>query len=102
MADVEPVAKKSKPGPPVAAVMARVESPAPLSRESNRHGTHIGGNIPRLWYTVEADLYITSYVFRLVLVGMGRLAGFPGPSPDASRRRARRLYRRNMLQARHK
>ena len=76
MADVEPVAKKSKPGPPVAAVMARVESPAPLSRESNRHGTHIGGNIPRLWYTVEADLYITSYVFRLVLVGMGRLAGF--------------------------
>ena len=102
MADVEPVAKKSKPGPPVAAVMARVESPAPLSRESNRHGTHIGGNIPRLWYTVEADLYITSYVFRLVLVGMGRLAGL-GARPAAGRiRRSRRLYRRDMLRARHK
>ena len=66
--------------------MTKIPSPpAPLSRESNRHGTHIGGNIPRLWYTVEVDLYITSYVFRLVLlvVGMGRLAGFPGPSPDA-------------------
>ena len=61
-------------------------APLSLSRESNRHGTHIGENIPRLWYIVEADLYITSYVFRLVLlvVGMGRLAGFPGPSPTAS------------------
>ena len=116
-----PQAKKSKPGPPVAAAaMARVESsvlgpasagrrdppgdkapavsppeivrdvnvvsdppspsseppPAPLSLESNRHGTHIGEKTPRLWYIVEVDLYITTYVFRLVLVGMGILAGF--------------------------
>ena len=79
-----PQAKRSKPGPPVAAVKSQTPLPAPLSLESNCHGTHIGEKIPRLWYTVEVDLYITSYVFRLVLVGMGRLAGFPGPSPTAS------------------
>ena len=50
---------------------------APLSRESNRHGTHIGEKLPRLWYIVEVDLYITSYVFRLVLVGMGASRASP-------------------------
>ena len=69
-------------------MVAPLPAPLSLSRESNRHGAHIGEKLPRLWYIVEVDLYITSYVFRLVLVGMGRLAGFPGPSPDASGRQA--------------
>ena len=77
-------ASRARPSRRRCSVVPPLPAPLSLSRESNRHGTHIGEKTPRLWYIVEVDLYITTYVFRLVLVGMGRLAGFPGPSPTAS------------------
>ena len=50
--------------------------------ESRVVGTHIGEKLPRLWYIVEVDLYITSYVLHSTSGSpYASRVSAPGPSP---------------------
>ena len=72
-------ASRARPRWPESSLVFSLESLEP-------HGTHIGEKLPRVWYIVEADLYITSYVLQLTS-GESTCASrvsAPGPTPAAS------------------